>query len=110
MEESITRVNERIKQSAEDTLRGTVQGYATVTPRFSSVQLINGVSKYALYPVWMLNTDYRGEKYTFAMNGQSGKFVGNLPIDKAKIAALFAGVAVGAGALAGAICMLLGLF
>lgn len=109
MEESIPRANERIKHSAEDTLRDTVHGYATVTPRFSSVQLINGVSKYALYPVWILNTDYKGEKYTFAMNGQTGKFVGNLPIDKGKLAALFAGVAAGAGALAFAVCMLLGI-
>jgi hypothetical protein len=31
--------------------------------------------------VWLFNTTYKGEKYTFAMNGQTGKFVGNLPTD-----------------------------
>ena len=31
-----------------------------------------------------LNTKYNGELYTFAMNGQTGKFVGKLPIDKKK--------------------------
>ena len=31
---------------------------------------------YALYPVWLLNTTWRGEKFTFAMNGQTGKMVG----------------------------------
>ena len=110
MEDSIPRANERIKHSAEDTLRETVHGYSTVSPRFSSVQLINGVSKYALYPVWILNTDYKGEKYTFAMNGQTGKFVGNLPVDKGKLFALFAGVFAGTSALVYLICMLLGLF
>ena len=25
---------------------------------------------------------WNGEKYTFAMNGQTGKFVGDLPMDK----------------------------
>ena len=110
MEQSIPRANERTKHSAEDALRDTVQGYATVTPKFSSVQMLSGVSKYALYPVWILNTDYKGEKYTFAMNGQTGKFVGNLPIAKGKIAALFAGVAAGAGALCYLICSLLGIF
>ena len=109
MQQSIPRANERIKHSAEDTLRETVSGYTTVTPRFSSVQLINGTSKYALYPVWILNTDYKGEKYTFAMNGQTGKFVGNLPIVKAKLFALFAGVTVGAGALCYAILSLFGI-
>ena len=34
-----------------------------------------------MYPVWILNTTWRGKQYRFAMNGQTGKFVGNLPID-----------------------------
>ncbi len=109
MQASIPRANERIKHSAEDTLRGTVQGYSTVVPRFSSVQLLSGTAKYALYPVWILNTKYKDQNYTFAMNGQSGKFIGNLPVDKGKLAALFAGVSVAAGALAYAIMLLLGL-
>ena len=46
--------------------------------RFSS-----GGAKYALLPVWILNTDWNGQKYPFAMNGQTGKFVGNLPVDNA---------------------------
>lgn len=37
---------------------------------------------YALYPVWILNTTYKGSKYIFAMNGQTGKLVGDLPLDK----------------------------
>ena len=109
MQASIPRANERIKHSAEDTLRGTVQGYSSVVPRFSSVQLLSGTAKYALYPVWILNTKYKDQNYTFAMNGQTGKFIGNLPIDKGKLVALFAGVSVAAGALAYAIMLLLGL-
>lgn len=38
--------------------------------------------KYALYPVWILNTTWRDQKYVFAMNGQTGKMVGDLPADK----------------------------
>jgi len=111
MQASVPRANERIKNSAEDTLKDTVQGYATVSPKSSSVQLLNGTAKYALYPVWLLNTDYKGTKYTFAMNGQTGKFIGNLPVDKGKIAGLFAGVAAGVTAAAYVIgSLLLGLF
>lgn len=80
-EDSIGRANERIKSSTEDAFRNTVQGYATVTPEYSSVRLHDGKTKYAFYPVWLLNTTYKDEKYTFAMNGQTGKFVGNLPLD-----------------------------
>lgn len=41
--------------------------------------------KYALLPTWLLYTVYNGENFFFAMNGQTGKFIGNLPIDKGKL-------------------------
>ena len=81
-EESLERANERVKRSTEDAFATTVTGYDTVTPEHSSVQLHGGTSKYALYPVWLLNTTWKGQQYTFAMNGQTGKFVGDLPVDK----------------------------
>ena len=81
-EASVERANERIKKSTEDAFAATVDGYTTVTPVMSSINLENGTSKYALFPVWLLNTTWNGEKYTFAMNGQTGKLVGNLPLDK----------------------------
>ena len=33
--------------------------------------------------MWLLHTDWNGKKYTFAMNGQTGKMAGDLPLDKA---------------------------
>jgi hypothetical protein len=91
-EQSIDRANQRVKVSCEDTLRNTVTGFETVTTKDSFVQTTNGVAKYALYPVWILNTVYKNEKLTFGLNGQTGKIVGNIPVSKAKLAALFAGV------------------
>ena len=81
-EQSIGRANERVRKSTEQAFRDTVRGYSTVTVENRSIRLKNGKAKYALYPVWLLNTTWRGEKYVFAMNGQTGKFVGNLPMDK----------------------------
>ena len=98
-EESFPRADERLKSSVDAALRSTVQGYATVTTKSSFVNTRNGRSKYALYPVWLLNTSYRGKKYTFAMNGQTGKFIGNVPASNGKFAALFAGLTVGISAL-----------
>ena len=110
MEDSIDRANRRVKTSAEQVLRGTVTyPYSSVITKDSSVQIKNGKAKYALYPVWILNTDYKGEKYTFAMNGQTGKFIGNLPVDGKKLFALFAGLTVGIGAIVYVIGTLLGL-
>lgn len=42
-------------------------------------------SEYILLPVWLLNVDFGGNKYLFAMNGQTGKFIGDMPINDKKI-------------------------
>lgn len=42
-------------------------------------------AEYALLPVWMVNVKYINKYYTFAMNGQTGEFIGNIPLDKNKI-------------------------
>lgn len=81
-QQSQDRANARIKQSTQDMFRDTVIGYATVMPVSSNIRLENSKAKYALYPVWLLNTTWEGKKYTFAMNGQTGKMVGDLPLDK----------------------------
>lgn len=81
--QSESRANERIKKSAEEAFRKTVKGYDTVTREMGSVRLQNGKAAYALMPVWLLHTTWNGENYLFAMNGQTGKMVGDLPLDKA---------------------------
>lgn len=81
-EESVERAHVRMKKSAEDVLADTVRGYATVIPENTNVCMSGGRSQYALYPVWILNTTWKGKKYIFAMNGQTGKMTGDLPIDE----------------------------
>ncbi len=104
---SVTRANQRVKSSTEQAFRNTVQGYASVVPESTGIQLRNGKARYALLPVWVLNTTWNGEKYTFAMNGQTGKFVGNLPMDKGAFWKWFFGVAAGTTAAAFAALMFL---
>ncbi len=99
-EQSQGRANKRIQESAVQVLRDTTREYSNVTVDSRRIHLQNGQAKYALYPVWLLNTTWNNEKFTFAMNGQTGKFVGNLPMDKGKywrtfflLAAIFSVVA-----------------
>lgn len=83
--ENLPRADERIRNSAVGVLRDTFDSYYTsVQEKASNSKRTSGDVKYALYPVWLLTSTYKGERYTFAMNGQTGKFVGNLPIDKKK--------------------------
>ena len=101
-EDSIDRANERIKRSTEYAFASTVIGYSTVRPVSSNIRLQNGRAKYALYPVWILNTLWNGQNFTFAMNGQTGKMAGDLPMDKAAFYKWLFGItgAVSAAALA----------
>ena len=48
------------------------------------IKLHRGKVHYALLPVWLLNTKWQGKDFLFAMNGQTGKMVGDLPVDKKK--------------------------
>lgn len=81
-QQSIQRANTRIKHSTEQAFASTVVGYTSVIPEHSNINLTESSAKYALYPVWLLNTEYKGTRYSFAMNGQTGKVVGDLPMDK----------------------------
>ena len=91
-EESGLRADERAETAAKMCLRGTVMGYTRMAEISCDVVLRRGEVKYALLPVWLLTTKWEGKNYLFAMNGQTGKFVGNLPVDKGKKRRTFAAV------------------
>ena len=105
-EASIDRANQRIKQSTEDAFRATVQGYTSVIPVSSTINLQNGRARYALYPVWILNTQWNGQKFTFGINGQTGKIAGDLPMDKSKFWTWLAGVSGAVAAISFALSYL----
>ena len=91
-EQSVARANDRIRTSTEQAFASTVGGYTTLIPVCNHVQLKNGRATYALYPVWLLNTTWKGKNYHFAMNGQTGRFVGDLPMDKSALTRWFLGI------------------
>lgn len=79
-EECIGRAKKRIRRSTEREFRNTVKGYHVIDQEKANME-IKDQAKYALYPVWILNTTWKDKKYIFAMNGQTGKIVGDLPAD-----------------------------
>jgi len=105
-QECSKRAFSRAENTAVNVMHSDPKGYATLIP----VNTKSGVSKathsYALLPVWMLSTSWQGTNYLFAMNGQTGKMIGNLPISKAKVAAWFSGITVGLSAIASVIYMM----
>lgn len=91
-QECAPRADARAAQTAADCLKDTVRGYESVMEKHKNIRLRRGKVKYALLPVWLLTTRWNGANYLFAMNGQTGKFVGNLPEDKKKKRGLFAAI------------------
>lgn len=98
-EESVKRANTRIQNTTETTFASTVMGYTTVVPTSRKVGLTRGQTRYALCPVWLMTTHYKGKDHLFAMNGQTGKFVGNLPIYMPAAFMCWAGITAAIGTL-----------
>ncbi len=82
-DELTDRVYERIQSSMDHAVRETVIGYEQVIPTDRQVRIAKkGPVHYCLLPVWFLNTRWNGKTYSFAMNGQTGKFIGDLPVGR----------------------------
>ncbi len=73
MEECMERATNRIRQSAEDALRETVKGYQTVTTTNRQINIMSAQYWYAMYPVWVLNTTWKGEKIYICHEWTDGK-------------------------------------
>jgi predicted RNA-binding Zn-ribbon protein involved in translation (DUF1610 family) len=99
------KIDGRIRNSVDKAIRNTVSGYQNVKQRNLSVNVKNPKVSYAMFPVYTLNTKWGNKNYAFTMNGQTGKMVGALPMDKKKagiigavIFAVLAAIIIGIGA------------
>ena len=92
-EESRERADKRYTGSFEEALKNTVVGYDACIKTESNINLERGKVHYALLPVWILNTKWQGKDFLFAMNGQTGKLVGKLPVSTGRALGIYAAVA-----------------
>jgi predicted RNA-binding Zn-ribbon protein involved in translation (DUF1610 family) len=83
------RISERVKTYSKKLLRDTIRGYNSVTVHNSNINVANVKPTYVLLPTWMFTYEFKGKTYMFAMNGQTGKVAGRLPISKKRAAAWF---------------------
>ena len=79
------RIEKRAKQAVESLLRSSMKGYSSVSVTHSSIEMQSVKWRYMLLPVWFLSYKYKDKVYEFAINGQSGKFVGCPPISWKKV-------------------------
>lgn len=79
----------RAHNSAIDVLESDTNIYTTTSVKKDELNITIKTNEYVLLPVWLLNVKYKDKIYTFAMNGETGKIVGNIPIDKKRAVLAF---------------------
>ncbi len=75
---------QRAINSTIEKLKKDTSGYETINVESNNFKTTEEKRIYALLPVWMVNIKYQNKMYLFAMNGQTGEFVGNIPLDMKK--------------------------
>lgn len=97
----LPRATARIKSSVATAFTQSVRGYyATLSPGRSHIGLDQTKVNYVLLPVYFITTSFNGEKYEYAVNGQTGKMVGQLPVDPRRSLRYTLGIAAGVAAAA----------
>ena len=79
IEESIERANTRCARTFINEIVSSVTGYSSVSLKERNIAFKTGTVHYGLLPVYLLYTKWNDNRYLFAVNGQTGKIVGNLP-------------------------------
>jgi len=79
------RAKTRFEGSAENKIRESLTRYSAVRRTINKKRVDNISHQYGLLPVWLLYSNYKDKQYIYAMNGQTGKIIGNLPVDNSKV-------------------------
>ena len=80
LERAEKRVVATAKRKTEDTVK-----HNEVHEKHGNFVVNYTKKKYAMLPIWYMTTNWNGKQWNFAMNGQTGKFTGDLPIDYGKL-------------------------
>ena len=91
----LARAEGRAKETTKSVLFSDIHGYSSkkIKSNYETTKIV-GKPEYVMLPVWMMNVKYNNKIYTMAMNGQTGKFIGNVPISKIKVAKVWLGIFV----------------
>ena len=106
-DDELPRADARMRNSISQMFADAESGYTSVSVKNNAMKMVEAGVQYVLLPVYLINCEYGGKKYQYAVNGQTGKIVGELPISKAKAWGFFFRAFAIVGAIAFAVCTLL---
>lgn len=80
-------VEQEFRQYADRLMESTISGYSSISNVRSQQQIQKLDEDYVLLPIWLVTYRETGNDklFYYAMNGQTGKVAGVLPIDKTKL-------------------------
>ncbi len=78
-------VKQRMRDYSNTLLRNSIQGYASVNVKSTSMNIRQSHWEYSLMPIWLLNYVTPKKTYMYAVNGYTGKIYGELPISIKKL-------------------------
>ena len=88
------QVDEEITNYCQTLLKDTMSEYSGIVTEHYDDKTDLEAWSYTLLPVWIVTYKYKDKILPFAINGQTGKTYGELPVSKGRLAVLFAIVAV----------------
>lgn len=93
-QELARQVEQEVREFAMSSLRSSADGYSSLNVQRQTADIRDAQWRYGLFPVWTLT--YKGPRdgkiYYFALNGQTGKVCGEIPVDRRKLLLLFLSV------------------
>ena len=84
-EKTLPEASQRAMKSAKELLVSDPRRYTTKVVTSDTLMAQETKREYVLLPVWMVNVKYKNKMHTFAMNGQTGEFIGNIPLDGKRV-------------------------
>lgn len=83
-DEDRKRTDTRVKNTISEKAKATTS-YDSLDVKGEKINVDYASEKYALLPVWYFTSKWGDKNYCFAMNGQTGKLIGDLPISVPKL-------------------------
>lgn len=87
-------IEQEVRDFAYASLKNSASGYSSLTVQKQQADIRDVSWHYGLFPVWTLTykSPKDGKIYYFALNGQTGKTCGEIPVDGKKLSVLFLSV------------------
>lgn len=84
-EEIAPKIQEKIDRFTKSLINDTIAEFSSVNERTNETRVLSKKMNYTLLPAWILTYLYQGKTYVFAVNGQTGKSFGELPMSNKKV-------------------------